>query len=1013
MGLNGFFMDKKLSRRSFLQSVSAVTATAVLSGCSSGTGDSDYLLNEYTTSQNVLTFATEPIPWFSTGNYTCGTRCLHNFNVRHGRIVRMTSAGDIPRADSDELDERIGNESGKPCQQRACVRGYGYIQHNYQPNRIKYPLLQTKKRGDLTGFKRISWEDAVELAATKIMDAVNREKELGYLPVINSIESSLSTMTNPPMRYFVRNAGESIGGVESGRFDCVGLNSLSNTRNDRLNTKFLICWGLDPSRTTYYQTQALWMHTKMKEAGKVPLVFIMSTFNDSAAVTGTGVTVDTTMNPKTKTPYKYSLSNSASVKIPRWLACRPATDGALTVAMMYVIYKNDIYDRNFLENKCFGFFDNQQPIVSTTPGNVVTGLQHATRRADFKMDLCMPDSGTCDTVSGSMTKGADYAGTVFKLPPGYSFESYLNGLETGWGRGADDYEGVLRYVAALTGVKAEYIEALAMKYAEPFLQNDGAAMIDVGGGPNRAYNGPEWAWLQICLTAMCGYTDKEGGSCGFNMMTSVDDFYTTAYSLRETMSWSTMEAVYGRTISLNGINFMHIPLTGSDGRTKEQIVADVLFQTKGKDGTDQGLDLSGRDKPFTIEVIGGSHNNYMNSYPNVNKSIMGLKDPSVKFVYWIDNVMTPSATHADLILPMETHLESNSNVAPTYIGTTTTYLRQKLCDTLYEAKSISEISVRLIYRVMEKMGIRKDPGYSPSPEPTEEQLKASYEAIKFTDTWVKKYPDMQRPTWEELKLTGKADIISPSNNPLIGFRDHLKPGELYNSTGRINFFSPFWYIRMAMNTGTTTRGAEIKTLGGPSGDYYGPGWRTATAKYIPVKNGYESFFENHDPRGKFVGHTSPDSKRTYKLMYMTNKARNRAHTVFDSTALLKDQFPQVAKMNPGTAAERGIKQNDMVYIYNDRGCMYIPAYLTHQILPGVVSVEHGGWYRASTDPDQTVTIWLKNCLDGSTVTKTVPVDLGGAENLLTDDDFTMDTVFCVLPISAQTGPCEVSLTKPN
>jgi anaerobic dimethyl sulfoxide reductase subunit A len=144
---------------------------------------------------------------------------------------------------------------------------------------------------------------------------------------------------------------------------------------------------------------------------------------------------------------------------------------------------------------------------------------------------------------------------------------------------------------------------------------------------------------------------------------------------------------------------------------------------------------------------------------------------------------------------------------------------------------------------------------------------------------------------------------------------------------------------------------------------------------------------------------------------MTTKARHRGHTTFDSTAIIKDQFRQTAKMNPATASERGIKNGDMVYVYNDRGCMKIPAELTHQILPGYVSIEHGAWYRPS--PSETVKIWQKNRLNPTPVEVRVPVDLGGTDNVITDDDYTLDAPFNCQTLAAQTGPCEVSLTKPN
>lgn len=50
---------------------------------------------------------------------------------------------------------------------RACARCRSYKFRLYHPGRLKYPLKQTKKRGDLSGFVRISWEQALDEIARK------------------------------------------------------------------------------------------------------------------------------------------------------------------------------------------------------------------------------------------------------------------------------------------------------------------------------------------------------------------------------------------------------------------------------------------------------------------------------------------------------------------------------------------------------------------------------------------------------------------------------------------------------------------------------------------------------------------------------------------------------------------------------------------------------------------------------------------------------------------------------
>jgi trimethylamine-N-oxide reductase (cytochrome c) len=47
-------------------------------------------------------------------------------------------------------------------------------------------------------------------------------------------------------------------------------------------------------------------------------------------------------------------------------------------------------------------------------------------------------------------------------------------------------------------------------------------------------------------------------------------------------------------------------------------------------------------------------------------------------------------------------------------------------------------------------------------------------------------------------------------------------------------------------------------------------------------------------------------------------------------------------INPVDAEARGIKQGDIVKVYNDRGIELAGAYITHKIIPGAVHMDHGG-----------------------------------------------------------------------
>ena len=54
-------------------------------------------------------------------------------------------------------------------------------------------------------------------------------------------------------------------------------------------------------------------------------------------------------------------------------------------------------------------------------------------------------------------------------------------------------------------------------------------------------------------------------------------------------------------------------------------------------------------------------------------------------------------------------------------------------------------------------------------------------------------------------------------------------------------------------------------------------------------------------------------------------------------------------IHPEDAGVRGLATGDLAEIRNDRGCIRMPVLVTDRIMPGVVAVAQGAWYR----PDET------------------------------------------------------------
>jgi len=102
----------------------------------------------------------------------------------------------------------------------------------------------------------------------------------------------------------------------------------------------------------------------------------------------------------------------------------------------------------------------------------------------------------------------------------------------------------------------------------------------------------------------------------------------------------------------------------------------------------------------------------------------------------------------------------------------------------------------------------------------------------------------------------------------------------------------------------------------------------------------------------------------YPLQLITSHPGRRNHSQFENVPWLAELYVQAVTINSDDARMRGIRDGDMVKVYNDRGTIVIPSRVTQRIMPGVVDIPEGGPYK----PDEN------------------GVDRGGCCNVLTRDD---------------------------
>jgi anaerobic dimethyl sulfoxide reductase subunit A len=103
----------------------------------------------------------------------------------------------------------------------------------------------------------------------------------------------------------------------------------------------------------------------------------------------------------------------------------------------------------------------------------------------------------------------------------------------------------------------------------------------------------------------------------------------------------------------------------------------------------------------------------------------------------------------------------------------------------------------------------------------------------------------------------------------------------------------------------------------------------------------------------------------YPLQLLTPHPRNRVHSELYLVPWLREVEEHRVWINTVDASARDISDGDEVYVYNDRGTVALPAFITERVIPGVVVIFEGSWY----NPD-------KN-----------GVDRGACANTLTRDEY--------------------------
>ncbi|SNR99186.1 Anaerobic selenocysteine-containing dehydrogenase [Anaerovirgula multivorans] len=403
----------KITRRRFIEgSIVAGIATAI--GLEGRRRRLDTLEEGVETSVEVKPLVKGE--WKPTGCLGCTSWCAQEAYIVDGRAIKIR-----------------GNKNSKVNRGYTCPRSHLSLQQIYDPDRIKQPMKRTNFKKGISedpGFVPISWDEAMDMLADKIMELRKNDETHKfmlfrgrYTNARDLVYSSVPKIIGSP-----NNISHSSICAEAEKFGPYYTQGYWNYRDyDVENTKYMICWGADPLCSNRQVSHYLNAFGEMLRDG-VKIV---------------------TIDPK--------YSNTAA-KSHVWMPVKPGEDGALAMAMAHVILAEGLWSREFAGD----FKDGKNHFVAgktvdqdTFEENHTYGvikwwnLELKDRTPEWAEAVCGVDAATIRKVAVEFAKAAPYAlvfmggGSNMQVRGGYNSMAVhaLNGLV-----GSIDHQG-----GAITG----------------------------------------------------------------------------------------------------------------------------------------------------------------------------------------------------------------------------------------------------------------------------------------------------------------------------------------------------------------------------------------------------------------------------------------------------------------------------------------------------------------------------------------------------------------------------------
>ncbi len=302
-------MTKSLSRRAFLK-LGGATATAMAVGTfipprvAQAAREAGLLDAD---NSGYITSMCEMCVW----------RCGLIAKVKDGRVVKLE-----------------GNPEHPHSKGKLCPRGQSGLMNTYDPDRVLTPLIRVGQRGE-GKFRKASWEEALDLTANQML-AIQKN----YGPEA-MIFSSTHNLSQPLFENLLYAFGSPNYGTQ--RSLCFNAMVVSN----------LMTYGMEEPARNYDE--------------KLQYILLTGRNLFEAISTSETSALSHAIDRGAKAVYLDPRFTKTAGKAAEWLPIRPGMDLAFHLAVLNVIIREELYNRDFITQYTVGFEELQKQVSHYPP----------------------------------------------------------------------------------------------------------------------------------------------------------------------------------------------------------------------------------------------------------------------------------------------------------------------------------------------------------------------------------------------------------------------------------------------------------------------------------------------------------------------------------------------------------------------------------------------------------------------------------------------------------------------